>query len=70
MQMSSKRLQSERGEVDFDLCFISKSERHRARGRRRTDTALKSSGLSLATLRMRINYTLMAKDPKQLIYGN
>ena len=27
MQMSSKRLQSERGEVDFDLCFISKSPR-------------------------------------------
>ena len=55
-----KRCGSERGSDTKTICFISKSERRRARGRTagRTATALKSSGLSLATLRMRIKSLL------------
>ena len=33
IEKAFKMHESERGEVDFDLCFISKSERHRARRR-------------------------------------
>ena len=51
--MSSKRCGSERGAVDFVLYFMMFGESGGRRGR--TDGAIKSSGLRVASQRMRIS---------------